>query len=234
MIFLSVESSSKYLSVALGDQTRLLAGARRLYEKGKSDGLALLMEACFKKAKVPLSKVDVFGVGVGPGSFTGLRIGISAIKGLSYALKKPCVGFSSLEAIATNFSCAAGSPKTLAVAVDARRSNVYGRFYALCPGVVARGREGLYPLEDFFAKVPAGLLVAGDILSTAKKDVNRLARGHKEAKEDLWYPTPESIALLTRRECAERRFVDAFRLEAVYYYQQDCQVKSDSKSRIGR
>lgn len=225
MIFLSIESSTKYLTVALGDEEKLFAGTRRLYEKGRSDGLAVLMDACLKKAKLTLSKVDVFGVGVGPGSFTGLRIGISAAKGLSYALKKPCVGFSSLDAIAWNFNGFKKDPFTLAVAVDARRSNVYGRLYDSGREVAPRGPEGLFPLKDFFTKSPKGITVAGDILSVAQKEVGRLARGHREADESLWYPTPESIAALTRRECAARRFADAFRLEAVYYYEQDCQVR---------
>jgi tRNA threonylcarbamoyl adenosine modification protein YeaZ len=192
--------------------------------------LALLVDACLKKSKLTLSKIDVFGVGVGPGSFTGLRIGISSVKGLSYALKKPCVGFSSLEAIAWNFNAVKKDPFVLAVAVDARRSNVYGRLYDINGDVRPRGREGLFDAKDFFTGVPRSAQVAGDILSVVPGDVARWARHPQGTKETLWYPTPESVAALTRRECSARRFVDAFRLEAVYYYEQDCQVKNKPRT----
>ena len=87
-----------------------------------SKTLLPMAEELLKHCGVSLGDVDVVAVAAGPGSFTGLRIGVSAAKGLAWALDKPCAKVSTLEAMAWNL---AALPGQICPVMDARRSQVY-------------------------------------------------------------------------------------------------------------
>ena len=197
--------------VAVGNEKKLLAGISRRLERGRGERVPALITGCLKKARLTLKDIDVFGVGVGPGSFTGLRVGMSLIKGLSYSCGKPVAGFFSLDAIALNKPCREGQAS--AVVVDARRSNVYCRFYT---GDTASSGPAMTNAEHFFKKLPAKISLRGDALAVY---------GKKGAGRKLWYPTPLSVAECVRRSWAKKELTDSFGLEAVYFYGSDCQVK---------
>jgi tRNA threonylcarbamoyl adenosine modification protein YeaZ len=127
MILLAYDCSGPCLSVVLYD------GDKKMGELDSEPGvrhstvLVPMIEKLLKKAGVKLSEVDVFAVGLGPGSFTGLRVGVATAKILGYVLKKKIVGVSSLEALARE--ALAGKNGRVAVALDARKSQVYGAEY---------------------------------------------------------------------------------------------------------
>ena len=265
MVFLSIDTSTQYTVVALSDEKSLLYGSRRLSEKGRSDSLMNLLTHCLKYTKTKLDAIDFFGVGVGPGSFTGLRIGLSTVKGLSFALKKPCYVFSSLDAIASNGR--RFLKKQLCVLVDARRSNVYGRFYTFAAknhglqAVDGFGRSSIPPKEESRASARIGLHKAdsfafqrtsqdllidykslmkridflnrqgeevfffGDGLKMYKEELKKKSKHFRFAPRKFWYPTPESIALLTREAAKSNKPLNCFQLLPQYLYKQDCQVK---------
>ncbi len=237
MIFLSIDTSTKYSVVALSSENGFRAGARRLFKKRRSDGLFLLMDQVLKKAKCKMGDVDFFACGVGPGSFTGLRIGLSTIKGLSYALKKPCLVFSSLDAIAFNhLSC---RKPHLCVIVDARRSNVYSRLYEMDqkdrkgPGNLRRASEDLLlSLSSLLKKARRDTAFCGDALAVYKKEIKDAVPGSRFTVQESWYPEPESIALLTQESFRMGKRVDCFTLAPTYLYEQDCQVNSLVSKRI--
>ena len=233
MTFLSLDASTKYSVLALSDERGLIYGSRRLFEKRSSQGLMTLLMHCLKKTKLNLEEIDYFGVGVGPGSFTGLRIGLSTVKGLSYALHKRCFVFSSLDAIA--FNQAPYQKNRLCVIVDAKRSNVYCRFYAmdfsrrLVWKTMRRETEDvLLPITSLWKKIDGDIAFCGDALHLYKDEfVKRSGKaGHFQfIPQDFWYPTPESISWLTREGFGEGKSFDCFGLSAVYLYEQDCQVR---------
>jgi tRNA threonylcarbamoyladenosine biosynthesis protein TsaB len=236
MNFLSVDTSTKYSVFVLSNEEKILYGERRLFEKGRPDGLSEEISRCLKKTRMGLEQIDYFGVGIGPGSFTGLRIGLSIVKGLSYACKKPCLTFSSLDAIA--FNDAAYRMKKLCVMVDARRSNVYCRFYTINPSrplnaVKGVGRDRLLSWDSLRKEFRTGLAVSGDALRLYQPLLQAGGKRGAAKKvlfefipEKFWYPTPESIARLTQQTFRRRVSVDSFGLSAVYLYEQDCQVTS--------
>ena len=229
MKYLSIDTSTKYSVVALGDEGGLRCGIRHLFEKGRADGLLDLISSCFKRADLTLEEIDVFGVGAGPGSFTGLRIGISTVKGFGYALNKPCVSFSSLDAIA--FRKVSWGEKRLCVLVDARRSNVYCRFYQ----GEGPGRESgdllidrtilIKKIRERFS-VGEKMVLTGDGVSLIESEFMRKTHGRiRVASEEDWFPTPESLARLTLEATAGGPTKSSFDLSAVYLYEKDCQVK---------
>lgn len=224
MRFLALDTSTKYTVMALGEGERLLHGQRLLLDKSRLGSMESLIDQGLKKSKCKISDIDCFGVGIGPGSFTGLRIGLSAVKGLSYALKKPCLVFSSLDAIA--FSQPENFQGDLCVAVDARRSNVYASFYRKKGFVLKKDfGDALLTKEDLLGKMSGSIVVCGDAILAYREDFCKKMRGDlRIAAEDLWYPTPEGLAFLTRESFKKKKFSDSFRISANYLYKEDCQV----------
>ena len=102
MRILFLDTSSKYLSLAVAQDYKILSRMQRLLDRKHSTHLVFLIDKVLKKAKLPLKKIDGFCVSKGPGSFTGLRIGITTIKALAYVLRKPVVAIPSLDILAQN------------------------------------------------------------------------------------------------------------------------------------
>lgn len=135
---LALETSAKSVSVAVTEDGRVLASSYQNIGLTHSVTLMPLLDGMLQNAGLALSDMDLLAVAAGPGSFTGLRIGVSALKGLAWAEDKPCCGVSTLEAMAQNGRLFEG---TVICAMDARRSQVYnalfrcegGQLTRLCP-----------------------------------------------------------------------------------------------------
>jgi tRNA threonylcarbamoyladenosine biosynthesis protein TsaB len=226
MKFLSIDTSTRYSVVSILDEAGLIYGQRRLFEKGRSEGIIGLINECLKRTKNQMEEMSGFGVGVGPGSFTGLRIGLSTIKGLSYALKKPCCAFSSLDAIA--FNPALAQKTHLGVCVDAKRSNMYCQFYKI-DGPSGRikkiTKESLLTSDSLPGKIGKPLLFSGDAITAYRAELKERFHDAQFAAEESWYPTPASIARLTLEQFRLNKTLDCFKLLPVYLYAQDCQVR---------
>ena len=102
MKILAFESSAKAASVALCEDEFLIAQSYQNSGLTHSTTLMPMASDLLKTAGVKLEDVDCLAVAAGPGSFTGLRIGISTVKGLAWGAEKPCAGVSTLEAMAWN------------------------------------------------------------------------------------------------------------------------------------
>ena len=122
MKILSVDSSAVAASVAVTSNGRLLAEYTLNNGNTHSETLLPMIEAILKSLKLSVSDIDLFACSSGPGSFTGVRIGAATVKGLAFAQEKPCVGVSTLEAIAENAKLRAG---LICPVMNARRSQVY-------------------------------------------------------------------------------------------------------------
>lgn len=157
MLVLAVDSSTARESVALVRGERLLGEVR--LDTADVASRRLLPSAAFllDAAGVTPAQLDGLAVAVGPGSFTGLRVGIATVQGLALAAGRPCVGVSTLAALGES-----GAEAGLAVAavLDALRGEVYAALYD------AGGGERLSPcretLEAFVARTPAEALFVGE------------------------------------------------------------------------
>jgi tRNA threonylcarbamoyladenosine biosynthesis protein TsaB len=221
MKFLSLETSTKYSVIAVCDEKGLIFGERRLFEKGRVDAMPELCREALKKAKLPLEKIDGFGIGIGPGSFTGLRIGLSTVQALSYAMGKPCYPFSSLDAIAANL--VDEETERLCVVVDAKRSHVYACSYE--KGKIRRSADELISVDALKDRCPRGTVFCGDACGLYRSLLEDKKNLFRVLPENLWFPTPQSIAFLTREAYRENKSKNCFELRAAYLYEQDCQVK---------
>lgn len=165
MKILALESSAKSASAALSRDGVLISQYYQLSGLTHSRTLLPMAEDLLKNAGMTIHDVDAVAVAHGPGSFTGIRIGVSAVKGLCWGADKPAIGVSTLEAMAWNGECApAGS--IICCAMDARRSQVYNALFCFENGSPRRLTPdraiGLEELTEELKKLEKPVFVLGD------------------------------------------------------------------------
>lgn len=126
MKILSLDSATEAATCAVIEDNRLLGEITFNYKKQHSILMMPMIDKLLKNLKININSLDGFVVSKGPGSFTGLRIGVSTIKGLSQGTGKPFVSVSSLDALAYNLAYTDG---TICPIIDALRNNVYTALY---------------------------------------------------------------------------------------------------------
>lgn len=122
MKILAIDTSSQSASCAVTEEGKLLGEFFTNVKLTHSQTILPMVENLLEQTRVALPEIGLFAVTDGPGSFTGLRIGLSAVKGMAHALGKGCVGVSTLEALAWNLS---GMDAAVCPVLDARCSQVY-------------------------------------------------------------------------------------------------------------
>ena len=143
MKVLAIDTSGANCSVAIMDEEKVVCDFNLSIGKTHSETLLPMVDELCKTSKIDLSDVDVFACGIGPGSFTGLRIGIATIKGFALAQNKPVIGVSTLEALANNIAAFDG---LICSVLDARNNNVYAGIFKHKNEKVAL--QGDYITED--------------------------------------------------------------------------------------
>ena len=153
MLILAFDSSAKPASAALVKDGQLLSQYMQCSALTHSRTLLPMAEDMLKNAELRLSDVDLIAVAHGPGSFTGIRIGVSTVKGLAWAAEKPCVGVSTLEAMAWHGLAVGGY---ICPVMDARRSQVYNALFKIENGRPVRMTEDRpIALEELAKEVTA-------------------------------------------------------------------------------
>lgn len=151
MLILAFESSAKAASVALVRDGELLAQYLQCCALTHSRTLLPMAEDLLKNTGYKLSQIDLLACAHGPGSFTGIRIGVSTVKGLSWALEKPCIGVSTLEAMSWHGLTADG---LICPVMDARRNQVYNALFEIVDGKPVRLTEDrAISLEDLCGEI---------------------------------------------------------------------------------
>ena len=135
MKILALDSTAKVASVALCEDERLLGELTINNGNTHSQTLLPMIEFLLNQFELSPDDIDVFAASVGPGSFTGVRIGVATIKGLSFGKKTPCAGVSTLEALAYNLCDHDG---LICPVMNARRQQVYTALFHARNGVLER------------------------------------------------------------------------------------------------
>lgn len=126
MKILAVDSSANVASAAITEGDKLICEFTLNHKKTHSEKLMPMIDEILQSAQLAPVDIDLFAVANGPGSFTGLRIGVATVKGLAHAVDKPVVGVSTLLAMAYNLPYCA---HTISPIMDARRAQVYNGVY---------------------------------------------------------------------------------------------------------
>ena len=149
MLILGIDSSTKTASVGICDGEKVLVSFTLNHKRTHSEKLLGMIDDSLKIAQLDISDIDAFAVTRGPGSFTGLRIGLATVKGLCHAMKKPCYSVSTLDALYENVYN--GEEDILyAPLMDARRGEVYCSAYLNGEKVID---DSAMALTDFLEKI---------------------------------------------------------------------------------
>lgn len=196
MLTLAFESSARAASVALCRGGALISQYSQCSALTHSRTLLPMAEDMLKNADLSLKDVDLIAVAHGPGSFTGIRIGVSTVKGLAWAAGKPCVGVSTLEAMAWHGLSAGGY---VCPVMDARRSQVYNALFEIRDDRPVRLCEdrpiALAELQAEVEKLPSPVFLVGDgaPLTAAFFRENGLA--FRLAPENLMWQSAWGVAM---------------------------------------
>ncbi|MDP3730786.1 MAG: tRNA (adenosine(37)-N6)-threonylcarbamoyltransferase complex dimerization subunit type 1 TsaB, partial [Candidatus Omnitrophota bacterium] len=202
----------------------------RLHKKAAMAHSSILVpsiDRVLKKAKLKIKDVDVFAISVGPGSFTGLRIGVTTVKGLAYSLKKKIVAVPTLDVIANNVKDLRG---IICPILDARKNKVYSCIYRSDGKFIKRiSPHLLLPLEELKKKLAAydKIHFLGDVIGDAifKPGLKSKLQSRLVSKTDKsWYPRAEIVAELALEEIGNKRFLSPEDLEPLYIYSKECDI----------
>ena len=196
MLILAFESSAKAASVALCRDGHLISQYSQCSGLTHSRTLLPMAEDMLKNAELKLQDVDLIAVAHGPGSFTGIRIGVSTVKGLAWAADKPCVGVSTLEAMAWHALAAGG---IVCPVMDARRSQVYNALFRVENGKPVRLCEdrpiALSQLAEELRTLNAPAFLIGDGAELAEKYLREQAIPCTVAPENLRWQSAWGVAM---------------------------------------
>ncbi|MBI5024694.1 MAG: tRNA (adenosine(37)-N6)-threonylcarbamoyltransferase complex dimerization subunit type 1 TsaB [Candidatus Omnitrophica bacterium] len=228
MNILAIDTSSKHFSLAVAKDGKTLCYRGILLKKVLSDSIMPAIQGILKKAGLTLAKLDGFAVGLGPGSFTSLRVGLSTVKGSAFALKKPVVGVPSLDVLALDIT----GDGQVCVVCDAKRNMVYACLYQKKVDVLKRKSKYLLTdIQNVLKQIKGDVTFIGDGVPLFRETIEKAA-GIKArfAGEKQMYPQAKHLAALTLKRFESKEYDAAESLVPLYLYPEDCQVQKRSPS----
>lgn len=230
MKILAIDTSTMFGGVAVMESDRLIIETRLNVKSTHSERLMTEIAHCLKQSGLNVSDIDVFAVAIGPGSFTGLRIGLSTVKGFSYATGKPVVSVPTLEALAWNFPYTMYPACTM---LDARKKEVYAAlfkyedkdFIKLISETSAKPEEfmrnSLLTMNyDKFLFVGEGAILYRDKITGIM--------GGKAIfpPPEKMVPSPANIALIGIRKALNGEFSEPVGLTPIYIRKSEAEIKT--------
>ena len=228
MNILTLETSTKGFSLALSKDQKVVTYRNFKSDQVLSSSIIPAIARILKQGRLSLGKLDGLAVGLGPGSFTSLRVGLATVKGLVFSLQIPVVGISSLDSVA--YAIPASSPSgeaDICVATDARRGLVYACFYQKKKSELVRKSDYLLvKIDEMIDRIKAKTVIAGDALSLYKDEIAKRKKGRVIfTEEKYWRPQARYLVPLALQRFEENDYDDANRLVPIYLYPDDCQVQ---------
>lgn len=235
MIILALDTSSIVASVAIMDEEKLIGEYTINHKKTHSQKLMPMIAEIMESCEIKMEDVDYVAVAEGPGSFTGLRIGVATAKGLAHAVNIPVVGISTLDALAFNLAFTQG---LICPILDARRGQVY-------TGVYKWELGGLYPIEEPMAitidelmdklmERPEKVIFLGDGVQKHKDDImNKLGDRMEVAPKSDRMPKAAAIAELALKAIHKNHIKSFYQLTPEYLRKSEAERKYEEKMKAG-
>jgi tRNA threonylcarbamoyladenosine biosynthesis protein TsaB len=224
VLILGLDTATAQVSVAIGGHEGVLAQTSSLRAKQHAETLTPAIEFTCRQARVELGEISVVAVDLGPGLFTGLRVGVSAAKAMAHALRVPMIGVSSLDLLAFPLRF---SPKVVVPVIDARRGEVFSAFYRAVPGGLQRVSGPTVGSPDDLA---SELLASGEDCLLVGDGALRYAEvfeglHHVEVVEEgLAYPAASSLVMLAHAQALREQWVKPWDLQPLYLRKPDAEI----------
>ena len=227
MNILAIDTSTEYLSLAIMKDGRVIGRFHRRCAMRHSSTLIPMIDKLLKKVRLKIKEIGCFAFSIGPGSFTGLRIGVATVKGLAYALKKPVVTVPTLDVIARNVRHFNG---IICPVLDARKNKVYSCIYRSDAKTIKRISPYLL-LEIVVLKKTLASYDKICLLGDAAHLIERsFGCSYSSQPQDqityskIWHPKAEIAAGLAINEIKKKHFAKPEDLEPLYLYSRECDI----------
>ena len=227
MNLLCIDTSTKNLSLAVSKNGKVLKFRNTKLNRPLDRSIMPSIKKILDSAGMPIKKLDGFAVGLGPGSFTSLRVGLSTIKGLAFAVCKPVVGVSSLDLLAMNVRDNA----QVCTLCDARRNLVYACLYEKKGTALKRKSDYLLTnIHDALKQVKGATVFIGDGLKLYRDDIKKVKTITPQfADEKDVFPRARHLVPLVAERIKKGKWDPVDKLIPLYLYPDHCQIKKGSK-----
>ena len=212
-LILNIETSTKNCSVALFSGSKLISEKSLLSEKySHSETLTFFIKDVIKNSDYTFADLDAISVSKGPGSYTGLRIGVSTAKGLSYSLDIPLISVPTLQSMAFNMSKNNSNYDLYCPMIDARRMEVFSSFYDKGNNQVTEVSSDIINEDSYKKELENKVLFFGD---GANKCKDVLTSGNAYFLDDF-FPSATYMGILSLEKYNNKDFEDVAYFEPFY------------------
>ena len=232
MIILGIETATNQVGCALGGYEGVLASFHASRGRRHAETLAPAIEFVCKHARIEMKEISAIAVDIGPGLFTGMRVGVATAKAMAQALRVPMIGLSSLDLLAFPVR---HSGRLIAPVIDARKGEVFTALYRQVPGGVQRLTQYRIstPHEIASELMARGedCLVVGDG-GLRYRDVLENAGGVEVGEVGFAYPSASALVELAHPRAIREEFVQPWELELLYLRKSDAEINWDRQESV--
>lgn len=224
MNLLAIDTSTKNLSLAVSRNDQVLSYRNKKLQRPLSSSIIPGIKEVLAASGLALKDIDGYAVGLGPGSFTSLRVGLATVKGLSLSTRTPIVGVSSLDILAMN---AGQVDYPICVVCDAKRKLVYSCcFRRIGNEVTKQGRYVLESIENVLKPLKGKIKFVGDAVSLYKseiKEAKNISPVFTNAQSDV--PQANQLIVIARQRFRQNQPDNIHQMVPIYLYPEHCQVR---------
>jgi tRNA threonylcarbamoyladenosine biosynthesis protein TsaB len=224
MLILGIESATSQVGCAIGGHEGVLASAHSLRGRRHAETITPQIDFVRRQARIDLDEISVVAVDLGPGLYTGLRVGIATGMAIAYALEVPMIGVPSLDLLAFPVRF---TQRLIVAVIDARRDEVFHAFYRHVPGGVQRVTEpGVSSPDDLASEILASgeeCLLVGDGAIRYLDSFDGLSKVDV-AEQGLAHPNAASLVQLAHARALREEFVKPWEIEPLYLRQPDAEI----------
>jgi tRNA threonylcarbamoyladenosine biosynthesis protein TsaB len=233
VLILGIETATDQVSVALGGHEGVLGLFEVQRGRRHAETVVPAIQFVCRQAGIDLREISAIAVDVGPGLFTGMRVGLASGKALAQALRVPMIGVTSLDLLAFPLRY---TTRTIAAVVDARKGEVFYGFYRPVPGGVQRTSDpsvgGVADLAGEIAARPSDVLCVGDGALRHQQAILADARC-TFAEQFLAYPSAGPLVALAHARAMREEWVNPWEIHPLYLRPPDAQINWATRASAG-
>jgi tRNA threonylcarbamoyladenosine biosynthesis protein TsaB len=224
MLILGIDTSTSQVGVAIGGHEGVLAQSHSNRGRRHAETLIPAIDFVRRQARIDLSEISCVAVDLGPGLFTGLRVGVAAAKAMAHALRVPMIGLPSLDLLALPVRF---STRLIVTAIDARRGELFYAFYRQVPGGVQRLSPHQLGTPDDLA---SELLATGEECLLVGDGAHRYAEAFEGITKveltdlGLAYPSAASLVQLAHAQALREQYVKPWEISPLYLRKPDAEI----------
>ncbi|MBM3827870.1 MAG: tRNA (adenosine(37)-N6)-threonylcarbamoyltransferase complex dimerization subunit type 1 TsaB [Actinobacteria bacterium] len=224
MLILGIETATERVSVAIGGHEGVLGMFEVTRGRRHAETLTPAIDFVCRQSDVTLDEISVVAVDIGPGLFTGMRVGLASAKAIAQALRVPMIAISSLDLLAYPLR---RTDKVIAAVIDARKGEIFYALYRQVPGGIQRVSE---PTTGRVDDLVADLLARGQeavcVGDGAMRYHEEIATLHRVeiAEQYFAYPSSAQLVLLAHAKALREEWVNPWAIEALYLRKPDAEI----------